>query len=131
MANSGLAILFWGHFFLSWVYLFSSVIQGVLFLAGIVNFLPGSWCSAVFWIWDENNVDNTLMVLVVTKQATTFQLLVLACQRVGWGCTGRWEGTQPGQPTPTDQRVIPFHMTPCLAYKAGGDIIYIKNIYII
>jgi len=20
-----------------------------------VNFLSGSWCSAVFWIWDENN----------------------------------------------------------------------------
>jgi len=29
-----------------------------------VNFLPNSSCSAVFWIWNENNVDNVLMVLV-------------------------------------------------------------------
>ena len=26
-----------------------------------VNSLPSSWYSAVFWIKDENNVDNTLM----------------------------------------------------------------------
>jgi len=32
-----------------------------------VNFLSGSWCSAVFWIWDENSVDNILMFLVVAK----------------------------------------------------------------
>jgi len=33
-----------------------------------VNFLPGSWWSAVFRIWAENNVDdNTLIVLVVAK----------------------------------------------------------------
>ena len=32
-----------------------------------VNFLPGSWCSAVVWIWDENNVNNVLMFSVVAK----------------------------------------------------------------
>ena len=32
-----------------------------------VNFLLSSWCSTVFCIWHENNVDNTLMVLVVAK----------------------------------------------------------------
>jgi len=29
----------------------------------------------VFWIWDENNVDNILMFVVVTRQSRTFQLL--------------------------------------------------------
>jgi len=23
-----------------------------------VDFPPGSWCSAVYWIWDENHVDS-------------------------------------------------------------------------
>ena len=32
-----------------------------------VNFLCGSWCSAVFWIWDENNIDNILMFSVVAR----------------------------------------------------------------
>ena len=41
-------------------------------------------------------------------------------QRAGWGCTRSWEGTQPGQLTPTAQRDIPYHRTPCSAYKAGG-----------
>ena len=36
------------------------------------------------------------------------------------GGTRSWEGTQPGQLTPTDQKDIPDHMTSCLAYKAGG-----------
>ena len=30
-----------------------------------------------------------------------------------------WEGTQPGQLTPTDQRDIPYHIM-CSAVKAGG-----------
>ncbi|KAK4822153.1 hypothetical protein QYF61_010414, partial [Mycteria americana] len=39
--------------------------------------------------------------------------------RVGWGCTRSWEGTQPGQLTPADQRDIPLHMTSRSAYKLG------------
>jgi len=31
----------------------------------------------VFWIWDENNVDNMLMFLVVARQSKAFQLLIL------------------------------------------------------
>jgi len=31
-----------------------------------------------------------------------------------------WEGTQPGQLTPTDQRDIPYHITSRSAIKAGG-----------
>ena len=30
-----------------------------------VSFHLSSWCSAVFWIWCENNVDSTLMFSVV------------------------------------------------------------------
>ena len=37
-----------------------------------------------------------------------------------WGCTRSWEGTQPGQLTPTDRRDIPYHMMSRSAYKAGG-----------
>jgi len=43
-----------------------------------VNFLSGSWCHAVFWIWDENHVDNLLMFLVVARQSRIFQLLTLS-----------------------------------------------------
>jgi len=42
-----------------------------------VNSLSGSWCSAVFWVWDENSVDNILMFLAVARQSRTFQLLML------------------------------------------------------
>ena len=36
---------------------------------GRVNFLPGSWGNAVFWIWDDNSVDNILMLLAVARQS--------------------------------------------------------------
>jgi len=49
-----------------------------------------------------------------------FLLLVLAHQRVGWGCTRCWEGAQPGQLTQTDQGDIPHRMMLCLAIKAEG-----------
>jgi len=45
--------------------LFSSWCPG--FCWDIVNFLAGSCCSAVFWIWDENNVDKIPMLLVVVR----------------------------------------------------------------
>jgi len=31
----------------------------------------------VAWIWNENNVDNILMILVVARPSRTFQLLML------------------------------------------------------
>jgi len=61
----------------------------------------------VFWIWDENNADNTLMFLVVARQPRNFQPLTLAWPA---GCTGIWEGTQLGQLTQTGQRDIVFHI---------------------
>jgi len=38
---------------------------------------PGSWCSAVFWICNENNVGNILMFSVIAKKSRSFQLLML------------------------------------------------------
>ena len=37
-----------------------------------------------------------------------------------------WEGTQPGQPTPTDQRDIPHHMTLWSALKLGEWGVFFK-----
>jgi len=81
-----------------------------------VNFLCGSWCSAVFWIWGENNIDNILMFLVVARQSRFFQLFTLA-----WAarCMESGTGTQLGHLTPTGQRDVPYHMTSCSAYKLG------------
>lgn len=48
-----------------------------------VNFLPSSWYSAVLWIQYENNVDNTLVFLLLLSSAysksRTFQL-PMVCQ---------------------------------------------------
>ena len=90
---------------------------------GRVNFLRSSWYEAMFWICAENSVDNTGMFSLLLSSAYTesrpFLLLTAPHQRGGWGCTRSWEGTQPGQLTPTDQRDIPYRMASCSAYKAG------------
>jgi len=49
-----------------------------------------------------------------------FLLLTPPHQRVGWGCIRSWEGTQPGQLTPADQRDVPYRRMSCSAYKAEG-----------
>ena len=89
-----------------------------------VNFLHNNWYGAVFWICAENSVDNTGMFQLWLSRAYTvsrpFLLLTPPHQPGGWGCPRSWEGTQPGQLTPTDQRDIPYRMTSCAAYKAGG-----------
>ena len=69
-------------------------------------------------------------VVLITNQSFGYCWAVLAehqgClsnlshQRpVGSGWTNGWEGTQLGQLTPTDQRDILYHMTPCWAI--GGE----------
>jgi len=64
---------------------------GVLVLAGIVNFLHSSLYGAMFWICDENSVDNTGTFSLLLSSAYTeprpFLLLTPPHQRVGWGCT--------------------------------------------
>jgi len=70
----------------------------------------------VFWIWDENNVANILIFLVVARQSRTSQLLTLPWSA---SCMGSWEGTQLGQLTPTGQRCITYRMTSCPVYELG------------
>ena len=45
----------------------------------------------------------------VYTKSRTFHFLV-PCQPEGWRGTRNWEGTQPGQVTPTSQRDIPHHI---------------------
>jgi len=50
----------------------------------------------------------------------SFLLLTLPHQRVGWGCTRIWEGTQPGQLTAAGQTDMPYDMTSYSAIKCWG-----------
>jgi len=82
----------------------------------IFNSLSGNWCSAVFWIWDKNNVATLTKFLIVTRQSRISELLMVA-----WParCTGSWEGTQLGKLTQTGERGILYHMMSCPVYKLG------------
>ena len=80
------------------------------------NFLSSSWCSAVFWIWDENSVDNILIFLGVARQSRTFQLLMLP---------GAWEtgtGHSWDSGPKLAKRDIPYHMILCSVPKAGENV---------
>jgi len=55
-------------------------------------------------------------------ESRPFQLLTLSHQWGGRGCTRSWEGTQPGQLTPPQQRDIPCRMASHSAYKLGGKL---------
>jgi len=79
-----------------------------------VTFLLVSLYSAVLWIRNENDVNNILMFLVVSRQSRTFLLLMLA-----WPARrmGKWEGTQLGQLNQTDQRGFLFHVASCSLYE--------------
>ena len=50
-----------------------------------------------------------------------FQLLVLPCQRGGWGCTRNWEGTQARQLAQAAQRDVPFHVALCWTIIWGKE----------
>lgn len=56
----------------------------------------------------------------VIKQGQDIFCFWLPHQWVGWVCARSWEGTQPGQPTPTDQRDIRDHVVSPPAIKAEG-----------
>ena len=117
-----------------------------LFLALKFTFLPQSslqwkrkkvvlvlaWIELIFFIVASMRlcfgfVLETVLIIqgcfrycwAVLTQSRPFLLLTPPHQRVGWGCTRSWEGTQLGRLTPTDQRDIPYHMMSCSAYKAG------------
>ena len=57
----------------------------------------------MFWICAENSIDNTgmfqLSLSSLYTESRPFLLLTSPHQRVGWGCTRSWEGTQLGQLT--------------------------------
>ena len=55
----------------------------------------------------------SLLLSRAYTESRPFLLLTPPRQRGGWGCTRSWEGTQPGQLTPTDKRHIPDHRTSC------------------
>lgn len=73
-----------------------------------VNSLPSSEYGAMFG--DRNRAHNTRMLQPLLSRADTeskpFLLLAPPHPQAGWGCTRRWEVTQPGQMTPADQRDI-------------------------
>ena len=78
----------------------------------------------MFWICAENSVNNTEMFLLLLSSAYTeprpFLLLTPPHQQVGWGCTSSWEGTQPGQLTPTDLKGYPMPYDVMLSIWSWG-----------
>ena len=92
--------------------------------AGTVDFLHTSIYDAVFCICDRNSIDNIGMMWLLLSSAYTaprlFQLLTPPWQRGGGGHTSSWEGAQPGQLTPADQRDIPRHTVSRSAIKLGA-----------
>lgn len=71
-------------------------------------------------------IDNTgkfyLLLANSYTESRPFLLPMLPCQRIGWGSTRNWEGTQQFQLTPTYQRNIPYRMTSCSTIKLGGVV---------
>lgn len=87
------------------------------------SFVCRSSHNAVFWNFDDNSGDTTLMLLVVAEPCLHgaedfFLFLMLPCQWGGRGCTIHSERTRPGQLTQTDQRDSQCHMMSCSAIKA-------------
>jgi len=78
----------------------------------------------MFWICDQNSVDNIGMFKILPSSSYTesrpFLLLTPPHQQAGWGCTRGWEGTQLGQLTPKDQRDMPYNMMSCSIVKSCG-----------
>ena len=103
-----------------------AVVPTVLFWAGIeLNFFIAN-CMVLYFGFVLKTVDNTGVFQLLLGSAYTeprhFLLLTPPHQRVGWGCTRGWEGTQPGQLTPTDQSDVPYHMMSILGLARTGLI---------
>lgn len=94
-----------------WPSMTGNIIQCTIFGLDSVKFLYRSFYDAMFWICDENSVDNTEMYwLFLSSVCTMLRLFLLLRPWVGKGCTRDWERTQPGQLTSTDKRDISYHM---------------------
>lgn len=81
-----------------------------LSLAGIeLIFVHSSSYGDMFWIFDENSVDNTPMfccTAVLTQRQGLFSSSCCPTSEEAGGARS-WEGTEPGQLTQLDQRDIP------------------------
>jgi len=87
-----------------------------------VNFICRGLYNAVFWIFDENNDDSTLVFQLLLSSAHKEPRILSATPTAlptrSWAWTRDKEGTQPGQLTPTDQRDGPYPMVSCSAITA-------------
>jgi len=85
--------------------------NSVLVLAGIESFFFLVAGVVLFWIQDENYVDNISMFLTVDRQSRTFQLLMLpgaqkAGRRHSWDC---WPKLA--------KEDVPHHMRSCFSIQ--------------
>lgn len=89
-----------------------------------VNFLSSSWYKAVFWIQDENNVDNTLMFQFLLSSACsksrTFSAFhtALPAHRLGVHKRLGGDATKTADPNWTKGYSIPYDII--LNTKTGG-----------
>lgn len=66
------------------------------------------------FLWCKVSITR-MFSLLLSRAYTASRLFCFSHQQQGsWGCIRGWEGTQPGQLIPTDQRDIS-----CLIHKAG------------
>lgn len=80
----------------------------VRFSWGRINFLHNIWYRAVFWIVSVDNSGMTLVLLSRGWGAKPLPAPHPTHQRErGWGCPRGWEGTPPGQLTPTHPGDVP------------------------
>lgn len=86
------------------------------------NFIHRSWQGAVFWICEENSIDNTTTLQLLLSTAC-MPVTQIACvphtvlPESRWGYTRSWEGSQPGPMIPTDQKDATHHVTSSSATK--------------
>lgn len=104
------------------LYLGIFIFSIILILFGIVDFLQSSSYGAMFWICDDSNIDNTPMFYLFLNSAYTARASVcLTAQPAGrCGCTRKWEGIHPGQPTQAVETVFSCHMASCSTIKDRG-----------
>lgn len=86
-----------------------------------VNSHHGGWYGAMVWTCAET--------MLITQGYFDYCSAAIAhqgfsaphtpWQKEGWGCTKSWEGTQPGQLSPTHDRDLLYYMTSYSANKAG------------
>lgn len=92
------------------------------FCFGRVQFLCSGWDRAVFWVCAGSRADKHRWFCYCWAALAQSRPFLLSHQSAvgSWGCTTPWEGTEPGQVTPAEQRDVPDHLPSCSAHRAGG-----------